>query len=159
MPWCCGTGWDTAGCSWCLLAFPHTCPAPLRNQNCWDLCCGCFVSSLTAWAKFLCLPVLLFSLSAQLLQIFIFWLPYRGFVLPDLDETTFTTQCRNWHVRTPACSCCSLWFQAFMFHLPLCSIWVSDLHRIPRLLLQAKTPALFGYLELKTVSGFHTGLT
>lgn len=83
----------------------------LRVKTAWDLLFRCFVSSLKAWAKFLCLPVLLFSLSAQLLQILIFWLPYLGFVLSHLNETTFTTLCSNWHMRFPSCSCCSPLFQ------------------------------------------------
>lgn len=149
--------WDTAGCSWCPLAFPHTCPAPLRSQNCWDLSFRCFVSSFTSWAKFLCLLVLLFSLSAQLLQILI-WLPYLGFVLPDLNEATFTTQSSNWHCGIP----CLLLLLPVVpgLHIsftPLQHLGFSS-SQDSKALPPTKTLHLLGHRKLKTVSDIHTSL-
>lgn len=89
--------WHRLGHSWMLIvawvfhAFVPLVLCLLGVKTVWALSFRCFVSSLMAWAKFLCLRVLLFSLSVELLQILIFWLPYLGFVLPHLSETTFTT--------------------------------------------------------------------
>lgn len=142
--------------AWVFHAFVPLVLCLLGVKTVWALSFRCFVSSLTAWAKFLCLRVLLFSLSVELLQILIFWLPYLGFVLPHLSETTFTTL---WD--SLPCSCCSPLSQVFtcMFYSPHCSILVAALSRIPRLFLQVKTPTLLGYRKLKTVCDFHTSLT
>lgn len=111
----CDTGWDTAGCSscvfWAFHAFVTFVLHLLGVKTAQDLSFRCFVSSLMAWAKFLCLPVLLFSLSVLLLQILILWLPYLGFVLSHLNETTFTSLCSNWHMRFP----CEIAFLLLLF--------------------------------------------
>lgn len=137
--------------AWVFHAFVPLVLCLLGVKTVWALSFRCFVSSLTAWAKFLCLRVLLFSLSVELLQILIFWLPYLGFVLPHLSETTFTTLWDSLPApavpRCPRCSC------ACFIHP------VAALSRIPRLFLQVKTPTLLGYRKLKTVCDFHTSLT
>lgn len=66
---CCDMGWA-------FRAFVTLVLHLFGVKTAWDLSFRCFVSPLMAWAKFLCLLVILFSLSVQLLQISSFWLSW-----------------------------------------------------------------------------------